>query len=67
MKIADLILWIICAYRNFQRDHPVPKKHRQLLQASKKKDCPAKIIMKDVVLFPEYKVCPTYVSWWLNF
>ncbi|KAK3093881.1 hypothetical protein FSP39_021404, partial [Pinctada imbricata] len=39
-----------------QHDHPVTKRSRKSLQSSKKKDCPAKIIMKDVLLFPDYKV-----------
>lgn len=37
-------------------DHPVPRKRKQLLQASKKKGCQAKIVMKDVVFFPDYQV-----------
>lgn len=40
----------------FQSDHPTALRRRQYLQSTKKKGCPAKIIMKEVVLFPEYMV-----------
>lgn len=43
-----------------QGDHPVPRKRKQLLQASKKKGCQANIVMKDVVFFPDYQVKSCY-------
>lgn len=43
--------------RSFQanEDH-YQGKTKTLVQDSKKLDCPAKIIIKDVVFFPDYKV-----------
>ncbi|KAL5009803.1 hypothetical protein ScPMuIL_012108, partial [Solemya velum] len=37
-------------------DHPRPRKRKNMLQSSKKKDCEAKITMKEVICFPDYKV-----------
>ena len=43
-----------------QLEHVYSKKSRQMVQTSKKLDCPAKIVMKEVMFFPDYKV------WLLN-
>lgn len=36
------------------------KKHRNLIQVTKKKDCHEAIKIKVVIKFPQYKVCLTY-------
>nr|XP_054750147.1 calcium-responsive transcription factor-like [Lytechinus pictus] len=41
--------------REFEGDHPRPRKKRKRLQQSKKKGCPAKVVMKEVILFPQFK------------
>ncbi|XP_063952577.1 uncharacterized protein LOC129257734 [Lytechinus pictus] len=41
--------------REFEGGHPRPRKKRKRLQQSKKKGCPAKVVMKEVILFPQFK------------
>ncbi|XP_041460309.1 nudix hydrolase 20, chloroplastic-like isoform X2 [Lytechinus variegatus] len=41
--------------RELKGDYPGPRKKRKRLQQSKKKGCPAKVIMKEVILFPQFK------------
>ncbi|CAC5424630.1 unnamed protein product [Mytilus coruscus] len=38
------------------KDHPIPVKEKVMVQTSKKKNCPASIIMKEVICFPDFKV-----------
>ncbi|XP_060558726.1 uncharacterized protein LOC132719009 isoform X3 [Ruditapes philippinarum] len=43
-------------------DHDyVHKPRRNLIQTSKKLDCPAKIIIRSIVRFPDYKVMPLLI------
>ncbi|CAC5397762.1 unnamed protein product [Mytilus coruscus] len=41
---------------NLEKDHPIPVKEKVMVQTSKKKNCPASIIMKEVICFPDFKV-----------
>ncbi|XP_052078025.1 uncharacterized protein LOC127715962 [Mytilus californianus] len=40
----------------FQKDHPIPVKEKVMVQTSKKKNCPASIIIKERICFPDFKM-----------
>lgn len=41
--------------KKLQGDHPLPKRRKQMLQGTKKKGCKAAMMVKEVILFPQFQ------------
>ncbi|XP_072170067.1 uncharacterized protein [Diadema setosum] len=41
--------------QEMQTDHPIPRKRRRVIQGSKKKGCPARVFLKEVIRFPHFQ------------